>query len=175
MEYAELLFPPQNPLQNYALVFLAGSLTVSSLSDLKRMAAQADFAEVWAAFVAAMFLADLYSGLTGQTATAQFLAKWLLVAAYAVLVTATRFAAISTMDVAAEAALLSALGPAYILAALVLTFIVNELLQPVLRRYGEAGAYPFLPTVLAVNVIMLAVIGAGGFEPYLGLGAAAAI
>ena len=34
-------------LQTYGLVFLLGSLTVASLSDLRRLAAQKDFAEVW--------------------------------------------------------------------------------------------------------------------------------
>jgi hypothetical protein len=167
MDYVELLFPPPNPLQTYALIFLAGSLTVSSLSDLRRMAAQADFAEVWAVYAAAMFIADVWGGLTGQLSLMPFALKWAMIAVFTVLATSERLSGISTMDAAAVAALLSTLTPAYVLAAILLTLLVNELLQPWLKGYGQAGAYPFLPTVLAVNIIILLTISAGGIEAYI--------
>jgi hypothetical protein len=162
-----LIFIPHTMIQTEALVFLLGSLTVSSLSDLKRMAAQTDFAEVWAAFCAFMFIVDVYYGVTAELALAPFIIKWLLIVVFAAACTGTHAISISTMDVAALTALLSALGPADIVITLVLTLVVNELLRPILRNYGEAGAYPFLPTVLAVNLLMLLVIQAGGIEAYL--------
>jgi hypothetical protein len=163
MDIQGLLMPPQTPLQEYALVFLAGTLTVSSLSDLRRLAAQADFAEVWAAFTVFMFVADVYLGITAQLSILPFAAKWALILAFAV-ATSARLIAISTMDVAALIALLSVLNPANIVVALVATLIVNELLRPILKSYGEAGAYPFLPTVLAVNLMMLLIVAAGGID-----------
>jgi len=165
MDYAELLFPPSNPLQTYCLVFLAGTLTVSSLSDLRRLAAQADFAEVWGAYAAAMFLADSYLGLSGQLEPFSFVAKWLMVAV--ALAASVRGGNLSLMDSAALAALYSTLTPGYVIMAAVLTLLSNEMLKPLLRRHSEAGAYPFLPTVLAVNVILLAILAFGGIEPYL--------
>jgi hypothetical protein len=166
MDIIELLFPPANPLQTYSLVFLLGSLTVSSLSDLRRMAAQTDFAEVWAAYVAVMFLMDIYLGMTSQTPLASFVLKWALIAALAAATTGTRIVTISTMDVAAIAALLSTLTPAYILLAVVLLAVANEMMKPILRGYGEGGAYPFLPTIMAVNLLILLIVVGGGMEAY---------
>jgi len=167
MDYSQFLLAPDTAVQTYSLVFLLGSLTVSSLSDLKRMAAQTDFAQVWAAFAVIMFAADSYFGLTGQMHLAAFLLKWALIAAFAVAASSAHLMSISTMDAAALIALLSCGGPAHIVVALTLTLLVNELLKPVLKGYGEAGAYPYLPTVLVVNVLILLIIMAGGLEPIL--------
>jgi len=167
MEILEFLFPPQNPLQIQALVFLLGSLSVSSLSDLRRMAAQADFAEVWGAFTALMFLADVYMGLTAQLHIAPFIAKWALIGLFAAATSGGRIFSISTMDVAAISALLATLNPAYILLTFPLMLLVNELLKPLLSRYGEEGAYPFLPTVFAVNLLILLLILTGGMGQFV--------
>ncbi len=165
MDYAGLLFPEPNPLQAYCLVFLAGTLTVSSLSDLRRLAAQADFAEVWGAYAAAMFLADAYLGLSGQLGLLPFVMKWVLVAAATA--ASSKAGNLSLMDSAALAALMSTLAPGYVILAALLTLIANELMKPLLASHGEGGAYPFLPTVLLVNAAMLAILASGGLEPYL--------
>ena len=171
MEFSELLITQHNPMQIHALVFLLGSLTVSSLSDLRRMAAQADFAEVWAAYTIVLFSFDVYLGLTAQMALAPFMLKWVLIVVFAAVTTGSHSFSISTMDVAAIIALLATLNPVYILITLPMLVLVNELLKPILSKYGEAGAYPFLPTVLAANLILLLIFLAGGIEPYLGLAA----
>jgi len=135
------------------------------------MAAQTDFAEVWAAFCAFMFATDIYMGVTGELALTPFIIKWLMIVLFAAATTGTHVINISTMDVAALTALLSTLSPAYIIITLVLTLVVNELLRPILKNYGDAGAYPFLPTVLTVNFIVLLMIQAGGVETLLGVAA----
>jgi hypothetical protein len=167
MEFLDIVFPLQSPVQTHALVFVLGSLAVSSLSDLRRMAAQADFAEVWGAFTALMFAADVYMGLLGQLGIEPFILKWLIIAGFAVVTTSTRALSICTMDIAAILALISSLGPGYIILTLIALLIVNELLQPILKSYGEAGAYPFLPTVFAVNLIVLAATAFGGVEAFI--------
>ena len=169
MDYIQLLFPPANPLQTHALIFLLGSLTVSSLSDIRRLAAQTDFAEVWAAFTAIMFLTDIALGVTSQLNPYAFTLKWALILITAAHTSSTHLFNISTMDVAALTALLSTLNPAYILTALLLTTIINELIHPILRKYGEAGAYPFLPTLLTANLIIILIITFGGIETPLGI------
>jgi hypothetical protein len=168
MEYVEFLFPAQSPIQIHALVFLLGSLAVSSLSDLRRMAAQADFAEVWGAFTVLMFGVDLYLGLASQLHIVPFVIKWALIALFVVVTSSAHMFSISTMDVAAIAALLATLNPVYIIMTFPLMFAVNELLKPLLAKYGEAGAYPFLPTVFAVNLILLLILLAGGIESLTG-------
>ena len=169
MDYLQLLFTTPNPLQTYALVFLLGSLTVSSLSDLKRMAAQADFAEVWAAYTAIMFISDAYLGATGQLNPITFTIKWAMILVAAAITTQTRIADISTMDTAAQTALLATLNPAYIILTITLTILTNELLKPILQKYGEAGAYPYLPTILTVNLLILIITQTNTLETATGL------
>lgn len=169
MDYTQILFAPTAEIHVYGLVFLLGSLTVAGLSDLRRMAAQTDFAEVWAAFTALMFLTDTYLGLSAQLPLTVFGVKWALIAVYAAAASTLHLFDISTMDVSAVTALLSLQNPASILLAVFLLFIVNELLQPILRRYGEAGAYPYLPTVWTANLLILLLTLTGGINTLLGI------
>ncbi len=158
MDYSQLLLQPNSPIQYQALIFLLGSLTVASLSDIKRMAAQTDFTQVWAAFTAIMFLSDLISGITGATTLPPFILKWALIMVFTIIASSTRAINISLMDVAALTALISTLPPALILAALTTALIANALLHPLLQRHGQGGAYPFLPTILITNLLTLAII-----------------
>ena len=66
MDVFQVFFPQPNPIQLHALVFLLGSLSVSALSDIRRLAAQADFSEVWIGFAAAMFAVDAIWGAAGS-------------------------------------------------------------------------------------------------------------
>ena len=66
MTLEDLIVSPYTAVQLYGLVFLIGSLTVASLSDLRRMAAQKDFAEVWVVFTAAFFAYDFYRLFVGD-------------------------------------------------------------------------------------------------------------
>ncbi len=158
-----ILLTTGNPaLQLYGLIFLLGSLTVSSLSDLRRLAAQKDFSEVWGAFTALLLLADILLAINDQSSLPPIAAKWILILITLIATTNARLFNISTMDVTAITALLSLLNPLEIIASLTLLAITAELLQPILKSFGKAGAYPFLPIVLAVNVVLLAYLLAGG-------------
>jgi len=146
-----------SPFREYALLFLLGSLSVASLSDIRRMAAQADFAEVWWVFIGVMFAADIGLGAAGIIAVEALGSKWLLFAAFAVLLTSSKSLSVATMDQAALLALLSCLDAPMMAAAIALTFLINEIMKPLLASYGSEGAYPFLPTVFVVNLAMLAI------------------
>jgi len=164
MELTELI-QTINPLQFYGLIFLLGSLTVASLSDLRRMAAQQDFAEVWAGFAILLFLYDTYSAITLTTPLLILLAKWLMIVLFAAAATSAKINFnISIMDIAAITALLSLLNPAYIIAALILLLIIGELMQPILRQFGEAGAYPYLPVVLVTTILIILIHFTGILE-----------
>ncbi|MFH1126185.1 MAG: hypothetical protein V1703_03590, partial [Candidatus Altiarchaeota archaeon] len=69
-------------LQFYGFLFLLGSFTVASLSDLKRMAAQKEFAEVWLLFTLAAFLYDFYR-LSGSAYIDVFAVKWVMIGIFA--------------------------------------------------------------------------------------------
>ncbi len=50
--------------QLYGLIFLLGSFSVATLSDLKTMTAQREFMEVWILFILAFLAYDVYIGYT---------------------------------------------------------------------------------------------------------------
>jgi len=142
-------------IQFYGLVFLLGSFTVASLSDLKRMAAQKEFAEVWVAFC---FLAFCYDFIRlGETEPVIFAAKWAMILLFAVL--SWKYLGIilslSEMDLAAACAAMSLLNPLYIAGYYVLLVLFKIILRPILGRFGDGIAMPFLPVVLIATGIML--------------------
>lgn len=155
MEADFLLNLSPNPLTLYALVFLLGSLSVASLSDIKRMAAQPDFFHIWALFVALMFASDLYIQLE-QPSPYPFAFKYLLILLVVVVSTSKRVTHLATMDVFALAALFSAVGPDMILFGIPTLLLANEVMKLVLSSSSRGGAYPFLPTVFVTNLVLLA-------------------
>lgn len=148
-------------LQLYGLVFLLGSFTVASLSDLKRMAAQKDFAEVWAAFTILFLLYDLHH--IDQLAPTSVIIKWAAVLAFIVasLKYTTYWFTLSPMDIAAACAVMSLLDYRHVILYYFILVIFKEIMNPVLKRFGDAGAYPFLPVVLVSTVVVFAVLSWG--------------
>lgn len=142
-------------IQLYGLIFLLGSFTVASLSDLRRMAAQKDFAEVWALFTMILFAYDLYV----LTNIGLFLLKWSLIVLFLVIaIRMTNTQVISFMDVTAVCAVISLLGPAHIVIYFALLLVTKEILSPILRKFGEGGSYPFLPIVWTATVVILGLL-----------------
>ena len=146
---------PATGIQAYALVFLLGSYSVAALSDLRRMAAQSDFAEVWVAVSGFLFSVDVYLLLSGALPVESFIIKWVAILALSMVALLMRSASIAPMDVAAAAATAAALPPASAALYFVFIAVVGELLSPVLRRFGSDGAYPFLPAVFVSSAIVV--------------------
>lgn len=140
--------------QAYAFFFLLGSFTVASLSDLKHLAAQREFVEVWLAFTGVFFLLELVD-LDFEPDTL-FVAKWALLLLVSVL-SLDRVGVLFRLawaDVAAMAAAMSLLSPALILLfALALKLASWPLARLTLRR---GGFYPFLPVVTVATLAVLA-------------------
>ncbi|MFH1722091.1 MAG: hypothetical protein ABH950_05750 [Candidatus Altiarchaeota archaeon] len=143
-------------IQVYGIIFLLGSLTVASLSDLRRMAAQKDFAEVWIIFSALGLLYDLARIVYSEFGLLSFCLKWAVIAAIGYLAYSPRisFMSLSFMDVAAIVAVNSMLNPALIVGFLVVLIISSEFMSPIMRSYGSMEAYPFLPIILFSTVII---------------------
>ncbi|MDD5111323.1 MAG: hypothetical protein PHG85_02125 [Candidatus Altiarchaeota archaeon] len=142
-------------LQFYGLVFLLGSFTVASLSDIKRMAAQKEFAEVWVAFALLAFCYDFIR--LGETEIVVFAAKWVMIMLFAVLSWKYfgMILSLSEMDLAAACAAMSLLNPMYIAAYYLLLVLFKIMLRPILGRFGDGIGMPFLPVVLIATGIML--------------------
>ncbi|MFC2154362.1 hypothetical protein ACFLRC_02630 [Candidatus Altiarchaeota archaeon] len=145
-------------IQFYGLVFILGSLTVASLSDVRRMAAQQDFAEVWIVFSALMIAYDFYRVAALKLPIYSFALKWLLIflLTYFTYFYQNSFLRLSLMDVTAIAAVNSLFTPALIVIFIIALLLSAELLRPFLVRYGDGGAYPFLPVILSATIIMFA-------------------
>lgn len=151
-------------LQLYGLVFLLGSFTVATLSDLRRMAAQKDFAEVWAAFTLLFLLYDVYH--IDQASPIMLAGKWLLIAFFIIasLKITIHWYVLSLMDISAVTAVMSLLDAPHVLLYYFITIVLKELMNPILKKFGDAGAYPFLPVVLASTAAIFAVLSYGGLS-----------
>ena len=148
-------------LQLYGLVFLIGSLTVASLSDIRRMAAQKDFAEVWAAFTLLFLLYDIYH--IDQLNPKMVAVKWVLIAFFTIasLKLTSHWFILSLMDIAAACAVMSLLTVPYVLFYYFILIVLKEIMNPILRKFGDAGAYPFLPVVLFATIVIFVVLNYG--------------
>ena len=74
-----------DPLQMYGLMFVLGSYSVATLSDLKRMSAQSEFVSVWAIIAIGLFVVDVYLVGTDQNPWDMFAVKSLLIVALSIL------------------------------------------------------------------------------------------
>src|SRR3954464_675982 len=65
--------------QQLGLAFVLGSFAVATLSDLKYLAAQREFLEVWLVLVLAAGLHDVWLGSRGEVVWPVLAIKWLLI------------------------------------------------------------------------------------------------
>lgn len=149
--------------QVLGLFFLLGSFTVASLSDLKHMAAQREFVEVWWVFAGVMLVVDLVR--SEFAFTPEVLVKWGILGVMCV-VSHRRvgpYFRLATGDVAACAAAASLLAPGWVIVFFLLLKAVNFPLAPLLAR-GKP-AYPFMPivTLATLGIVALAAWSGGYF------------
>jgi len=143
--------------QLFGLFFLLGSFTVAALSDLKHLAAQREFVEVWFFFAGMMLVLDFVQ--EGLAVTMYFGVKWLLIAALAVM-SHRRFGPIfhlATGDVAALVAVAGLLAPGWVVLYWATLKLVNLPLAPLLARGKDV--YPFMPVVTAATLVVVAIAG----------------
>lgn len=146
--------------QLYGLVFLLGSLTVASLSDVRRMAAQQDFAEVWAVVAVTAFVYDGVRVGFGQWGALSFAVKWLLIVVIAIVLHARwlPFLRVSAMDIAAIVAVSAMLSWVLVVVFFFTVVACAIVAKPLLVRFGSRQAYPFLPVVSVASALMIAVL-----------------
>jgi len=153
----------QAPFQLYGLVFLLGSLSVAALSDLRRMAAQRDFAEVWGVFTLAALAYDVYT--LADVDPTMLALKWALIAGFVLITLKEQALNIALMDAMAVVAVASLLAPLEVLGFYALVLVFRLLLAPILSVFGDAGAKPFLPVVFSAAVAVDAYLLYVGFTP----------
>lgn len=141
--------------QIYGLFFLLGSLAVATISDLKKMAAQKEFFQLWILFTVVMFLVDMRPLLAGGNIGAELITKWILIGVLA-LISHNRVGILfhlKKMDVAAIAAVVSLFNLYSVLIFFPLLKLVSLVQRPVLK---SGNRYPFIPSVFtSVSIILV--------------------
>jgi hypothetical protein len=142
--------------QQLGLAFLLGSFAVATWSDLKYLAAQREFLEVWVIFLLVVAIHDAVQVHLGGMNTGPTVAKWMLLALLALL--SLRQVGVlfrlAVGDVAALAAASSLLSPVLIACFFLFARGFDLLLRPMLAR-GRAF-YPFMPVVTLATLAVLA-------------------
>ena len=140
--------------QLYGLVFLLGSFTVATLSDLKYMKAQAEFVEVWILCLVAFLVLDVWR--LEEPEHHQFAAKWILILVF--MLVSNRYIGIlfklARGDVMACAAVMALLTPPLIIIFILCILVLNIFLKPILRAFGSKSAYPFMPVIMTATILV---------------------
>lgn len=150
---AELFALDLNIYQVYGLFFLLGTFVVASISDIKHLAAQREFMDVWLAFAAVMAILDAWR--VGFQPDPGFLLKWAIIILLSVLSwhRVGFLFSLARADVAAMAAAASLLAPG----AIALFWLLLKVLSiPMGRALRKGDYYPFLPVVTLATVALLA-------------------
>ncbi len=144
--------------QLYGLVFLIGSFTVATLSDLKYMKAQSEFVEIWVLAFIVFLVIDIWKwDSLDQTQT---MIKWAIIFIF-MLLSHHSIGVIFKLargDVFACAAVMALMSPALIVVFIIILKVSDLLFRPILRKFGSGNAYPFMPIVMCGT---LAIMGIG--------------
>lgn len=143
--------------QLYGLIFLLGSFSVATLSDLKRMSAQREFMEVWVLFFLSFLAYDIYIGYTHGTDWILY-AKWGLIGLFAILGFTGVLFNVASGDMFACLSVVALLTPLFILFFILALKVFQLMLGPLLKvGFGKKRSYPFMPVITAATVSTLAV------------------
>lgn len=139
--------------QVYGMFFLLGSLVVSTISDIRKMAAQKEFFEFWLGFTVLMFFVDLYPFL-GERIPNSLIAKWAILTVLCLLSwdkvgIAFRLA---KMDMTAIAAVCSLFNVFWVVIFFPLLKLISMIEAPILE---SGDRYPFLPVVFTALTTIL--------------------
>jgi hypothetical protein len=142
--------------QQLGLAFLLGSFTVATWSDLKHLAAQREFLEVWLFFVLVMLIYDGARFSAGGPHCASLVLKWALIALFSALSVngVGVLFRLAWGDVAALAAAACLLPPALVVVFYGTAKVLSLGIGPLLARGRRF--YPFMPVVSLAAAVVLA-------------------
>jgi hypothetical protein len=142
--------------QQLGLAFLLGSFAVATWSDLKYLAAQREFLEVWLIFLLAVLMHDAVQVHLGRMNGGATIGKWLLLGILSLL--SLRQVGVlfrlAAGDVAALAAASSLLSPVLIVCFFLIARGFDLVLASTLARGRRF--YPFMPVVTLATLAVLA-------------------
>ena len=143
------------------MAFVLGNFFTATADDLDHMASSRGFLKTWALIVVIVFCLDVgslwWEGYDAATEFAPFVVKWILILVLCGLSherTGVIFK-VATGDVLAMASAAALLSPVLIILFFVFLKIFNLVERPVLRKFGDGDAYPFMPVVFSAYGLML--------------------
>ena len=146
--------------QIYAAVFIMGSFSVATLSDLKHMSAQSEFLEVWLIIVLAIGAYDGYRILKLDADYTPIALKWGIIFLFSMLSHeyVGVYAKVATGDMLACIAAASVLTAGMALLFFIVLKIIDLITRPFISPlFGSGSAYPFMSAVFVSSGITLGI------------------
>lgn len=153
--------PNFNLVQLLAMSFVLGNFFTATADDLDHMSSTRGFLKTWSIIVFIVLGLDLFDlfwdGYELYTDLVPFIVKWVFLL---VLCTLSHMKVgvifqLATGDVVAIASAGALLSPVLIIVFFIILKVVDLLGRPILRRFGDGQAYPFMPVVFTAFGIML--------------------
>jgi hypothetical protein len=148
-------------LQLLGMAFVLGNFFTATADDLDHMASTKGFLKTWTFIVLVVLALDmgdlLWKGYDMQRDMLPFIVKWILLLVFCTLSheAVGAFFSIATGDVLAVASAGALLSPILIILFFVILKVADLLERPLLRKFGNGDAYPFMPVVFTAYTIML--------------------
>jgi hypothetical protein len=153
--------PHFGQMQLLGMAFVLGNFFTATADDLDHMASTKGFLKTWALIVLVVLGLDmgdlLWNGYDFNKDMVPFIVKWILLLVFCTLShqNVGVIFKLATGDVLAIACAGALLSPILILLFFVILKVVDLLERPLLRKFGEGDAYPFMPVVFTSYAIML--------------------
>ena len=148
--------------QLLGMAFVLGNFFTATADDLDHMASTRGFLKTWTLIVLVVLALDMGSLFWPHMYDMQkdmvpFIVKWILLLVFCTLSHEAVGVLFSnaTGDVLAMASAGALLSPILIILFFVILKIVDLVERPVLRKFGNGDAYPFMPVVFTAYTIML--------------------
>jgi hypothetical protein len=147
--------------QLLGMAFVLGNFFTATADDLDHMASTKGFLKTWTFIVLVVLALDmgdlLWQGYDMEKDMIPFIVKWILLLVFCTLshVAVGVLFSNATGDVLAMASAGALLSPILIILFFLILKIVDLLERPLLRKFGNGDAYPFMPVVFTSYTIML--------------------
>ena len=143
------------------MAFVLGNFFTATADDLDHMASTKGFLKTWTLIVIVVLGLDigdlLWGGYNFNRDMVPFIVKWVLLMVLCILshMNVGAIFKLATGDVLAIACAGALLSPILILFFFLILKLIDLVEKPLLRKFGDGDAYPFMPVVFTSYAILL--------------------
>jgi len=147
--------------QLLGMAFVLGNFFTATADDLDHMASTKGFLKTWTLIVIVVLGLDigdlLWGGYNFNRDMVPFIVKWVLLMVLCILshMNVGAIFKLATGDVLAIACAGALLSPILILFFFLILKLIDLVEKPLLRKFGDGDAYPFMPVVFTSYAILL--------------------